>query len=120
MDGTILHKKIKLLVTIVDRDRGKNVVETYRGLNVRYSLIALGNGTASSEILDYLGLGETEKDIVLSIISSDSVFDIFKKLREEMHFNDPGNGIAFTVPISSVDCSSSLENLCSLFEEKGE
>ena len=61
-------RKIKLLVSIVERGMGEKVVGIYRKHNVVINLICLGKGTASSEILDYLGLNKNEKDIILSII----------------------------------------------------
>ena len=48
-------RKIKLLVSIVERGMGEKVVGIYRKHNVVINLICLGKGTASSEILDYLG-----------------------------------------------------------------
>ena len=45
-------RKIKLLVSIVERGMGEKVVGIYRKHNVVINLICLGKGTASSEILD--------------------------------------------------------------------
>lgn len=113
-------KRIKLLITIVDRGKGKKLTELFNEDNVRYNIIALGKGTANSEILDYLGLGEIEKDIVLSIVHEEDIKNIFKKLQEKMYLSKPGNGIAFTIPITSIDSNNSLEYLFKLVNKERE
>ncbi len=96
-------RKIKLLVSIVDRGMGEKVVSIYKQHNVVINLICLGKGTASSEILDYLGLDKNEKDIALSIIPGCKSKLILESLNNHINLNKYGNGIAFSVPISSAD-----------------
>ena len=62
---------VKLLVTIMDRGKGERAVEFYRSRGLPYHFITLGFGTANSQILDYFGLSETEKDIVLTLVQEE-------------------------------------------------
>lgn len=96
------NKKYKLLTTIVARGKGDKVVAMLNKKEIMFNLIILGEGTADSEILDYLGIGEIDKDVVLSIISQEKIEEVLKDLREKMRFDLPGKGIAFTVPLSSI------------------
>ena len=96
------NKKYKLLTTIVARGKGDKVVAMFNQKEIMFNLIILGEGTADSEILDYLGIGEIDKDVVLSIVSEDKIEDVMKDLREKMQFSLPGKGIAFTVSLSSI------------------
>lgn len=64
--------------------------------------ICLGHGTASSEVLDLLGLGRTEKAVVLTLVPDGEVPELLKVLADRMQILGPGNGIAFTVPLSSI------------------
>lgn len=102
-------RKIKLLVSIVERGMGEKVVGIYRKHNVVINLICLGKGTASSEILDYLGLNKNEKDIILSIIPSCKSKLILESLNNSINLINHGNGIAFSVPISSAGVIISKE-----------
>ena len=120
MEEKCSPKKIKMLTTIVDRGNGEKIAEMLRENNVIYNMILLGKGTAKSEILDYLGLGQTEKDIVLSVVNEENVHNILNNLKEKMHMAEPGNGIAFTIPISSIDSSAALELICSMFDGRKE
>ena len=57
---------VELIVSIVDRGRGESVVRLLERQGSLFHTIVLGRGTAQERILDYLGLGETEKDVVIS------------------------------------------------------
>lgn len=117
MDEIIKKEKpIKLLITIVDRGKGEKVTALYKKLKVSYQLILLGQGTADSDIIDLLGLAETDKDVVLSVVEVDLVGKIFERLNEDLQFNKAGHGIAFTIPISSVGGPITLSILKGLFE----
>lgn len=93
---------IKLLVTIVDRGQGNKVVKLNEKEHLYVQFVCLGHGTASSEILDYLGLGETEKDVVVSLVPEAKAPGMLTTIRDKMQLNIPGKGIAFTVPLSGI------------------
>ncbi len=96
------HAKMKLLITIIDNGSEKELTELYMEHQVPFHLITHGHGTATSEILDYLCLGETKKNIVLSLIKQYQVNHIFSLLDNKMHFSSPGKGVAFTLPLSCI------------------
>lgn len=120
MEEKGVPNKIKMLITIVDRGDGEKRTALYRENNVIYNMILLGEGTAKSEILDYLGLGRTDKDIIISVGEEEDIKNIMKILKEEKYLSEPGNGIAFTTSISSVDSSLALEYISHLFESRKE
>ena len=59
---------IKLMVTIVDRGRSSKAVDLFKAAGLPFHYACLGHGTANSDILDYLGLGETQKDVLLTAV----------------------------------------------------
>ena len=95
-------KPIKLLISIVARGKGSAVSKTAHKLGAMSSAVMLGRGTAASEILDILGIGGTEKDVVICTVYADDAHRILTALADKMHFEKPGSGIAFTLPIQSV------------------
>lgn len=102
---------LKLLVTIVNRGKGRDVVDVCRTFCMNYHISLLGTGTATSEILDYLGLGETEKDIIFSSVRTENLDELLEALTKRLKLNKAGNGIAFTVPIKSVGGPKTLNIL---------
>ena len=101
MDSNI--NKIKLLITIVDRGKGQDVIDIYKNENLIFNFICLGHGTSSSEIIDYLGLGENEKDIVFSIISFYDEKKILDNLNKKLNLNKHGMGISFSIQLNSIN-----------------
>ena len=101
-----MEKQIHLIITIVDQGRGEHIAAIFHKYNITQQLICHGHGTASSEILDYLGLDEPEKDIVIGIASNVSSHLVLKDLSTTMSYSIPGSGISFTLPISSMSLFS--------------
>ncbi len=96
------EKMIKMIVTIVDRGKGQRVVDICLKHNIHVHFICLGMGTANSEILDYLGLGETDKDVVISMAPQFKIPKMFEAINTEMQLKRPGKGIIFTMPLSGI------------------
>ena len=94
--------KLKLLVTIVNRGKGSEVTEFLKEFGVNCQTICLGYGTADSELLSYLGLGETEKEIVLSLITEEDHQRAFPALADKMQLGRVGHGVAFSIELNSV------------------
>ncbi len=101
---------LKAVVSIVDYRYADKVSQLYLKNNVPLNLITHGHGSATSDILDYLGIGETKKGVIVSLATSKAAKSILNKLASEMNFDKPGTGIAFTVPLSSA--SNFLSSIC--------
>lgn len=110
-------KQLNLLITIVNRDRGQVAVDILLKEGVLFHRIALGRGTAETEILDLLGIGDTPKDIIFSVLPSEGTRKAMRRLRNTLRFDNPGHGIAFTVPINSVAGHRTLKHLGGMREE---
>ena len=109
------------MLTITDRKQVPQFLEFYRNRQVEVGAVSLGKGTASGEVLDYLGLEAAEKAVILSIVT-DSTWEILKKdLQRELQIDIPGSGIAFTIPLSSIGGKRELRFLTDSQDyEKGE
>lgn len=102
-----LEDRIKLIVTIVDRGRGTKAANLYRLNRLHFDFICLGFGTANSKILNYFGLAETEKDIVLTLAPSRRIRHLLGEVEHAFQLRSPGKGIVFTVPLSGISSQSS-------------
>ena len=65
-------------------------------------MVLYGKGTANTEMLNLLGLAESDKAIILSIIREDKVLDIMETLNEKFEKVKNGKGIAYTIPMKSI------------------
>ena len=94
-------KKLKLLFTVVDRPKGEFYLDVISQFDVNCQLATAGLGTATSELVDMLGLNP-QKAVIISIVREDLVDPIMKCLEEKFAKIRGGKGICFAVPLSSV------------------
>ncbi len=103
--------KLYLMTTIVDRKVGKRYLELYKANEQHVMFTSLGEGTASSDMLDYLGLDKAEKLVVFSVHEEDDWFLIKKQLQQKLKIDALGGGIAFIIPLSSIGGKKALQFL---------
>jgi len=94
-------KKLKLLVTVVDKPKGEFYLDVISQFDVNYQMIVGGLGTAHSELVELLGL-EPQKAVILSVVREDLVEDVMRTLEDKFKTIRNGKGIAFAIPLSSV------------------
>ncbi|MBQ9123467.1 MAG: P-II family nitrogen regulator [Lachnospiraceae bacterium] len=100
-----------LMTTIVDRKIAKKYVDLYNETGKTVLFITLGTGTASSEVMDYLGLDSLEKAVIFSVQEQEGWQETKKLLQKKLQIDAPGGGIAFTVPLSSIGGKKTLQFL---------
>ena len=103
--------ELSMMVTITTRKHTRKFVQFYEEMNLPVSVITLGTGTASSEILDYFGLDGSEKSVIFHIITDTKWKEVKRQLRLKMNIDIPGIGIAFLVPLSSIGGRKALNYL---------
>ena len=90
------------LLTIIDsKQNEKKHLKRFHKFKVPFRVIMSGKGTASSSLLEYFGLDETEKIVILTTMPKVMSKHILKDIQTTLNIKDPGNGIAFTIPLSS-------------------
>lgn len=95
-------KKLKLLVTVVNRNKTEFYTDFLSGFDVNFQTVALGQGTARSETLHLLGLEDADRGVIFSVIREDKSEEILRALEEKFQTIKNGKGIAYTCPLSSV------------------
>ncbi len=71
------------------------------GMPLLFRLHAVG--TASSEMMDILGLGSTDKSLLVSAMPTCFADKMLKKLHTSLKLGLPGSGIACTMPLSGAN-----------------
>ena len=88
---------------ILDRSKSKYISEIMDDSHVRFHFVCQGRGTASSDVLDLLGIGFSEKAVVICLEQNLMVPILIKRVSKSLGLNNPGAGIAFTVPLSGIN-----------------
>ena len=91
-----------LMVTIMDRNKTKRFKALYESCGINVAFDMTGYGTAASEMLEYFGLEESEKAVVMSVVTDDSWKEAKKGLERRLQIDIPGTGIAFAIPMSAM------------------
>ncbi len=97
-----LPNRTKLLVSIVNQKDEVRLKEILDDVSVSLSFTFAGTGTARSAVLDYLGIGETEKSVAFSLFPESDEDRIMHAIREKMSLYLVGRGISFTIPLTGV------------------
>jgi len=91
----------RMLILIATPKLVNKGVEMFQEGDIPLQHVFHAQGTASSEIMDMLGLGGIEKNILMSMMPKQFADKMLKKLLKKLHLGMPNSGIAFTVPLSS-------------------
>ena len=112
-------KKLKIIITVVDRPKGEFYLDVIGGFEVNCQLLLSGQGTAATELVDLLGLNP-EKAVILSVAREDMVPRIMHTLEDKFKTVRNGNGIAFAVPLSSIIGVNTYQFMSNYRTKRGE
>ncbi len=101
-NSMLAPKKLQLLFTIVNRGKAEFYVDLLQNFEVNMQMVLAGHGTADSKIQNLLGLNDSEKSVIISVIRKDKSRAALTELEEKFKTIKGGKGIAYTVPMSST------------------
>ena len=95
-------QKLKLLITIVNRDKADFYMDLLQSFEVNAQFCALGRGTAGSDLLHVMGLEDNGKAVIFSVVREDRAEAALAALDQRFKTIKNGKGIAYTVPMSGM------------------
>ena len=98
-----------LMITITDRSRDGEFAAWFQSQGIPLVLTVLGQGTATTEILDCLGLEATEKAVLLCVVPHSP--RLVRQAARELWLDIPGRGILMTVPVSTIGGAAARDYL---------
>ena len=101
--------KADLVLTITDRGRGEEFSAWFQEQGIPLVLTTLGRGTATTEILDCLGLEDTEKAVLFCITGH--THRLVRSAARDLWLDIPGRGILMAVPLSSIGGAATKDYL---------
>ncbi len=91
-----------LLTVVVERGRGERLAAALADCRALCPTVLRGRGTAGKKLLSYLGLGESEKDLLLTVVASKNAKELTDAVASMLRLKSAGTGIAFAVPIHAL------------------
>ena len=101
-ENQLAPQKLKLLFTVVDRRKAEFYADFIQSFEVNMQLTLAARGTASTETLSMLGLTDSEKSVIISVIKEEKATAALNALEEKFRTIKNGKGISYTVPMSGT------------------
>ncbi len=98
----IAPRKLTLLVTIVNRNKAEFFMDLLQSFEVNLQTSMAARGTAGAETMSRLGLPDSDKTVIFSIIREDMAPRALETLDEKFKTIRGGKGIAYTVPMTGT------------------
>lgn len=105
-------KEIDFVITITERKQAEGFISVFKEHDLPLILGTFGKGTASREVLDYLGLEASEKAVLFNLATRDRAHALMRDIKRHMRIDLPGNGIMLAVPLSSIGGAHLAKCLC--------
>ena len=97
-----MPEPMSVILTIVERGKGGAAIKLYTHNRIYLHTQFPGKGTATSEIMDILGLGSTEKDVLISYATTAAANSLLSKLDNDLRGSVTSGGIAFSLPLTGL------------------
>lgn len=98
----IAPEKLELLIAVVHTDKVRYFRNLIQSFDVNMQLTLTASGTSEKAIMNYLGLNESNRSAIFSVVREDKLKDILEALNDSFTNIKGGGGIAVTAPLSSL------------------
>ncbi|MCQ2105063.1 MAG: hypothetical protein MJZ26_04645 [Fibrobacter sp.] len=94
--------KLKIMITVVGRAKADFYMDHIQSFGVNMQMVVFGQGTAPLEIATAMGLVDSERAVIISVIGEDRLPAALESLEEKFNTIVGGKGIAYTIPMASI------------------
>ena len=102
-------KNVYFLITIIRRSDAREYEEFYKKHNANALYAINCNGTVHKKTLDLLGIERSEKTMLTTVTSADTLKGLLRGLTTEMQIDLPDRGVAVAIPLASIGGARQLE-----------
>ena len=111
-NGSAAPFGLELLITIVEKNKAEFYMDMIQAYEVNFQFSAPARGTAKAEILNYLGITDTDKAVIFSVVREDKLDDLAYMLEQKFKTVKNGKGVAVSVPFTRMIGTSVYAFLC--------
>ena len=103
MDTNCKYSSFRLCCLITTPKLTEKAITLFQNEHIPTQYQIHAQGTASNEIMDLLGLGSIDKNILISFLPKEISDDLMKKLNRLLKLKTKNSGIAFSIPITGAN-----------------
>ena len=100
--SAVSMNKLKVMMTVVSRAKADFFMDHIQSFGVNMQTVVYGKGTAPKEIATAMGLLDSDRALIISIIGEDRLPAALESLEEKFNTIPGGKGIAYTIPMASI------------------
>lgn len=93
--------RVKALFAIVEKNNSKKIVRLLKKYKISHIISIPSLGSASESLMEYFGLGDYRREVVISLISEEVEMNILHDIATKFKMNEPGRGLGFTINITT-------------------
>ena len=114
--------RVMVLLSIIERGKGKPFMDMLDSQNIRFHIQTVGYGTVPSEMMDILGLGSYDKDVILSLANRKVIGNLIAEFGQNAISTQKFGGLSMAIPLSAINriTSEMISRSVTDFTEKGE
>ncbi|MCQ2103589.1 MAG: hypothetical protein MJY98_10250 [Fibrobacter sp.] len=94
--------KLKVLITVVSRSKADFYMDHIQSFGVNMQMVVYGQGTAPQEIATAMGLTDSDRAVIFSMIGEENLKAALDSLEEKFNTIVGGKGIAYSIPMASI------------------
>lgn len=110
-------RKLLLSIYIVNIHDGVRVSKLAKKSGIKGTTAFLGHGTIKSDLLDFLGINDIRKELVLMVSNEETADAAMEAISKSLKLHRPGRGIAFALNVTRVIGIRNCEDLTHKKEE---
>lgn len=97
-----MTNQIRLIVLIAHGALAQKAESLFQKQSVPLLYRANGKGSATSEMIDILGLGDSKREILVAIETKEKAHELLEKMKHRLVLKRIDSGIAFTIPVNAL------------------
>ena len=97
------HHSFRILVLISKRELSEKTSAVLKDMKIPVHYRLNAEGTASSEMMDLLGLADTDWNLTISLVPKNVADKTLKKCNRTLMLGAMNSGIGFTIPINGLN-----------------
>lgn len=96
----MINSNLEVFIYIVNHNDGSRVMKQAKKHGVRGTTAFLGHGTIESALLDFLGLNDVRKELILMVTDETTGMNAMNGISRDLKLHRPGKGIAFALNVT--------------------
>lgn len=89
-----------IFASVVNRGKAESLLTDIRAIGVTGGVVMLGEGTVTNKVLEFLGLDETQKEVIIIPVNTTLEPILHEMVEKNFEFDKKNTGIAFSIPMN--------------------